>query len=142
MTSQTASSLVSQAYQNSRVLTAGKVGTVLVLLERAHLLLLEAKQPSAFLGRSQEKTKNTLIVDTESPGTLIQREKLVKVQNIMAQLQMGLNRRGGQSASAFFELYDFIWEACERGTPRALNNALFATESLLDLIRARFGQDT
>ncbi len=79
--------LPSEAYSKARIMTAGRLRSVIMLLNRAEHLLAKLDHSK------QEKTE------------------LIQVQNIIAQLEIALNFRKGSSA---FELFDYLEEIYAR----------------------------
>jgi len=88
-------------YKEIDIKTAGKLKSLLLLFDRALVLLKQAKE-------SPEK-RNAIIVQT---------------QNILAQLEQSLDfNRGGLAGDLFF-VFDFLFEDLQRRDERAVDTAL------------------
>lgn len=113
---QTSQYVGANLYRETALLTASRVQTVILLLEKARSLIIENKSATG-----QART-----------------DGLNQAQNVMAQLQMCLDLENGEAAQDLFAAFDLIWEACEVRTPNSLNLAVYSLEHLLDTIHIRF----
>ena len=101
------------SYRHCTVMTAGKIPSMLLLLERLQ----------------QELTRlNPRQWDPDGPS-------LLKCQNIVAQLQMALDFERGPSAAELFDVYDLLYESISRGTPGSMRVSHYLTNSLIELYR-------
>ncbi|MFH0919477.1 MAG: flagellar export chaperone FliS [Fibrobacterota bacterium] len=90
-----------QIYRESDIKTAGKLKSLLLLFDRALVLLHEA--------RDNEKKRGP---------------NIVKVQNILAQFEHSLDFESGGLAGDLFFLYDYLFEELQRRDERAIDTAL------------------
>ncbi|MBF0431404.1 MAG: flagellar protein FliS [Fibrobacteria bacterium] len=110
-------SLVNQ-YQVNRAMTAGKVQSVLLLVQKALSL--------------------TCKIDFSKPEE--SEELILKCQNIVAQLEMALNYRYGESVPTLFALYEQVYDALEARTERSIEVAQYLLghyQETLELLRKR-----
>ncbi len=107
----------SEQYRNSNVMTAGKVKSVELLLEKASHLL--------------------------SPPDEVEEEEMLnnirQVRNILTQLQMSLNLKNGEAAVHIFEVYELAQKALEDPSEKSLDVARYLIRDLLKTIRLAFG---
>jgi flagellin-specific chaperone FliS len=89
-------------YRYSRIMTAGKVQTMQLLVSRAKQLI-----PKIDLDKDQPQSE------------------LLQCRNIVSQLEMALNFRKGYAAPAIFAQYELIYTALADPTPKSLETALF-----------------
>ena len=99
-------------YQEVAALSAGKLKSVLLLMDRAVLLLKEAQADTA-----------------------LRPTHTVKVQNILAELERSLNVKEGDQAKALFVLFDYVFAALNQRNERAIETALKFLTPLRDTLK-------
>lgn len=102
-----------EEYRKRDILTAGKLKSLLLLLNRALLLLKEA-------GRDPAR-RNV---------------NIVKTQNILAQLERALDFRQGELAGQLFYLFDYIFAELSNRDDRAVATAINMLTTLKDTFTA------
>jgi flagellin-specific chaperone FliS len=89
--------------------SSGKLHTLILLIDRAIILLKEAQA---------------------APGK--RAENLVKAQNILAQLERALDFKRGKLSGNLFFIYDFIFDELSRRDSRGIRTALRLLGQLRD----------
>ena len=91
----------SETYKEIAIKSAGKLKSLLLLVNRAILLLKEAKE-------DKEKT----------------RENIIKTQNILAQLEKALNFKEGDLAGDLFFIYDYLFAELNNMDDKAIDTSI------------------
>ena len=89
--------------------SAGKLPSLILLINRAIILLKEAKT---------------------APG--LRRQNIVKTQNILAQLERALNYRKGKLSGNLFFIYDFLFDELTRGDEKGIDLSINMLMQLRD----------
>jgi flagellin-specific chaperone FliS len=89
--------------------SSGRLHSLILLLNRAIILLKEAKAV---------------------PGT--RRENVIKAQNILAQMERSLNYRQGKQTGNLFFIYDYVFDELSRRDDRGIETALSMLTQLRD----------
>jgi flagellin-specific chaperone FliS len=90
-----------EVYRKMSAVSAGKLKSVLLLMDRAVLLLKEARADPALLSGHA-----------------------VKIQNILAQLEQAINFREGPQSRELFALFDYLFQEIGRRDGQAVETAL------------------
>lgn len=101
-------------YKLDKIMSAGKIQTMVYLLEKAKSLILEY----------QENVSHT--------------HSLFKAQDIIAQLQWSLNYRNVPECLILFELLDLMWLGLEKNSEKSVENTLFCIDHFLETLRFKF----
>ena len=100
-------------FRETAIGSAGKLQSILHLVNRAIILLKETQT-------GKEKRA----------------ENLLKVRNILAQLERALNFREGGQAGGLFFIYDYLYDELTRGDDRAIATAIRMLSDLRDVYEA------
>jgi flagellin-specific chaperone FliS len=100
-------------YKETDIKTAGKLKSLLLLVDRGITLLTEAK---------------------ENAG--VRSGHIVKVQNILAQLEQMLNFDRGPQAGDLFFVYDYLFEELQNRDERGIETTLRMLTELRDTFKA------
>ena len=109
---------IADQYKFSRVMTAGRIQSIILLVDKA----------SELLKRIDLNDREKFRLD------------IIKCQNIIAQLEMALNFRGGLAVAELFGLYEQIYTCLAVSSAKSLNNAKFLLAHFRHTLRLRFGR--
>ena len=100
-----------EQFLNTAIGTSGTLASLLLLVDRAIVLLKESQQDVG-----------------------ARPENLRKVRNILAQLQMALNFKAGDVPRNLFFLYDYLYEELQVGDDLSLDGSLRLLGQLRDTL--------
>ncbi|MFC1586634.1 flagellar protein FliS [Fibrobacterota bacterium] len=109
---------ITDSYKISRIMTAGRLQTIIMLVDKARTMLAK--------------------MDFNAPDE--SSDDIMKCQNIIAQLEMALNFRGGKAAPDIFQMYEQIYTSLQAATPNSLHAAKLTLDHFRDTLRLRFRQ--
>lgn len=99
-----------EQYREISIKSAGKLKSILLLVDRAILLLNQAKEDESLVPAN-----------------------IVKVQNILAQLERALNFKRGTSAGDLFFVYDYLFVELNNRDEQSINTSLNMLRDLKDI---------